>query len=1078
MYDKMSHRLLNQYKGWRWFGENGCLNTLPNPLKNYWQAKIDFPFPNTSADLTTEHIKPVVIGGGGANSETKPIAGHWQLDLNLIGLQFTLHPLFTKEHELASRLQRLCENYTSRGNTDKATFLQEKLRALKKSKMEMNAQGPRSMSRFRALTRQIRETERILSQTKEEDAVQLRNIISTWQCLKALRVKNCCVSTSVKLHFQKLELKARNGSPVHYDGSATDSTAESSRAEEECANGSTFMNDDIIFTPDYMGDWLQEALNAHTLQEKAGDGLHLTAQTKITHFPLVPILTMNETISSDFDCEKEEQCRRAALRDRSISVKIFYNGKLVSATSKSPFDLNFRVNIEETFNMQVTNWPESLMLEVHEYKKFRSTLLAKVYLPIPHRMVTLTSAPVETSMFSCEQPVKRCHTRVGSSFRISDGDRSTGWLGTAAKLYYVLSWAVDDKGFPKAPPAEPVPPSIGGTVAARLTRRQFEWLMKLRFDPNHPGNTSLQELIREMREMEKNSDGHFRLEPIEEPCFATDEQLDAIRRFRLLSLRESLHAPEALRTFPVPLLDRQITQAMMEDYTGGQCELPAREKDDLAADRKWVIQYFQKLVSDVEKNMHHIQKKYKLSDIVWEHQNADRPLEISWDMFRRARQLKPRCQTVERVHPGLLSNGGLVIRVNVQSAVHLPIRQERHNDMENRGACCGLSSGTHSLIHWTNRGSPKLQPFAEVNFQRSSFQTRVAEGPDPIWREKFAFVFCSLDADYSHAGLAKNRDDIIINIFDAVSFQLTERDTLKGCGAHTFFGKQWLGSVTIPFRALLQQPKMECTLRISVPPALLGYTWPRDLVKQDEASFLSVLIALDPHISSKDDPSVLVTMLLLFFNLSRGFCPADESEETLKLAHEFEKKCRAAGRQKRLVSVVVNSEGQLVLPTRFFRPLPPPPGILHHDGDERIEEEQLTLLHQRRVAAFVSLIPVLPSSSEVGDHGEMWLTSGQCLDLVIGNSISLAVLLCNFFLHMQGMTAWVVLGTSAIEDGTAYVFSSHRNSGELLWNPKDGQHYSIDTLLLNFPIRKVDYLVNWQNVHNIFHISSNAQNIS
>lgn len=52
------------------------------------------------------------------------------------------------------------------------------------------------------------------------------------------------------------------------------------------------------------------------------------------------------------------------MRELSISVKIFYNGKLVSATPKSPLDLNFRVHIEETFSMQVTNRPESLMLEV------------------------------------------------------------------------------------------------------------------------------------------------------------------------------------------------------------------------------------------------------------------------------------------------------------------------------------------------------------------------------------------------------------------------------------------------------------------------------------------------------------------------------------------------------------------------------------------------------------------------------------------------------------------------------------------------------------------------------------------
>ncbi|XP_062375163.1 protein CC2D2B-like [Sardina pilchardus] len=128
MYDKMSHRLLDQHKGECWFGKDGCLNTLPNPMKNYWQAKINFPFPSISAGLTTKYIKPVVVGGG---SETKPATSCWQLDLNLIGLQFTHHPLFSREHVLASKLLGLCESYKNRGGIDKTIFLQEKVLLLK-----------------------------------------------------------------------------------------------------------------------------------------------------------------------------------------------------------------------------------------------------------------------------------------------------------------------------------------------------------------------------------------------------------------------------------------------------------------------------------------------------------------------------------------------------------------------------------------------------------------------------------------------------------------------------------------------------------------------------------------------------------------------------------------------------------------------------------------------------------------------------------------------------------------------------------------------------------------------------------
>ncbi|XP_041921866.1 protein CC2D2B-like [Alosa sapidissima] len=1059
MYDKMSHRLLDQHKGECWFGKDGCLNTLPNPMKNYWRAKIDFPFPSISAGLTTRYIKSVVVGGG---SETKPATSCWQLDLNLIGIQFTHHSLFSREHVLASRLLGLCESYKNRRGIDKTTYLQEKLRALKKSKKDMDAQSHTSAVRSKALNSQIRETQRTLRVIKEEDALLLRNIITTWQCLKDLRTRNHYVSSSVKLQFQRVELKAatRDGTSVQFatEGTPTDSTAGSTIAEEE--DGSIFVDDDMIFSQNLMSEGLQDILNAYNRKERAGDGLHRTAPRRMSHFPYIPVLRMNEMITSDLKCDSLEYCRRAALRDSKISVKIFYNGKLVSVTSRSPFHHDFRVNIEETFNMQVTNWPESLMLEIHEHKKFRSTLLAKVYLPIPHRNITSTSAPVETSEFSSDQLVKDSFTGVGGNvfFKMNDNDKEHMCLLTSAKLYYVLSWAEDEWGLPKAPPADPVLPSFS-SLPAQLTRRQLEWLMRLRIDPNHPANTSLYELMAEMRHIQENPSSRFHLESAED-YFATDEQLDASRRFGLLRLRSQ----HAIPSRPIPLHDWQTPPALTEDYEGCHNE-PPRETDCITAQRKWAVQYFQKLVSGVQKDLHHMDKKYNLSDIVREVERFQipplpDPPPSNMNTRRPSQQLRPSRQNNKGVPPGLLSDGDLTIRVDVQRAVNLPIRQQTYHHMENRGPYCGLSSGKQFFIRWTHKDDlqDQLQPFAEVKFQRSSFETNIAEGPDPIWREEFCLDFSSPDGDYSHAGLAKVQDDIIINVFDVVSFQLTERHTLRGCGTQTFLGKQWLGSVNIPFRALLKQSKISCTFKINTPPALLGYTWSRNdfhsnPAKQRKASYLTVYIVLDPPISSQEDLSNMdidQKRLWVF--------PSPVSDADLVLAKQFESACRAVGKKRRFFSTVVNSEGQLVLATKFIRPLRPPPEVLHIDDEE--EQHQSKLASLKKIAAFVSLIPVLPSSSEVGDYGEMWLTSEQCLDLVIGNSVSLAVLLCNFFLYLK-VQAWVLLGTSIIEGETAYVLTTGC-AGDLVWNPKDGKHYSLYDAYC--PIIKMDCVVSGRNV--------------
>ncbi|XP_031434427.1 protein CC2D2B-like [Clupea harengus] len=127
-------------------------------------------------------------------------------------------------------------------------------------------------------------------------------------------------------------------------------------------------------------------------------------------------------------------------------------------------------------------------------------------------------------------------------------------------------------------------------------------------------------------------------------------------------------------------------------------------------------------------------------------------------------------------------------------------------------------------------------------------------------------------------------------------------------------------------------------------PLLLGYEWSSNVShhgnSKEEASYLSVFITLDPPITSKEEPSVTEINQRPFWVF-----PTNESDDNLMLAHQFEKACRAVGERVRFVCTVVNSDRQLVLATRFFRPLPPPPEILKRDGDDHHKDKsQLTFL--------------------------------------------------------------------------------------------------------------------------------------
>lgn len=52
----------------------------------------------------------------------------YQLDLNIVGLQFSHHPLFNQEQVLCARLLQLCESFQDRQKQSLSQLLYEKVR--------------------------------------------------------------------------------------------------------------------------------------------------------------------------------------------------------------------------------------------------------------------------------------------------------------------------------------------------------------------------------------------------------------------------------------------------------------------------------------------------------------------------------------------------------------------------------------------------------------------------------------------------------------------------------------------------------------------------------------------------------------------------------------------------------------------------------------------------------------------------------------------------------------------------------------------------------------------------------------
>uniref|UniRef100_A0A9L0K9M3 Coiled-coil and C2 domain containing 2A n=1 Tax=Equus asinus TaxID=9793 RepID=A0A9L0K9M3_EQUAS len=207
----MENRLLMQEPGRRWFGDDGRILALPNPIK---------PFPSRPLVLTQEqdikaeletlykkavkyvHRSQHMIGSGDP-------PGNFQLDIDISGLIFTHHPCFSREHVLAAKLAQLYDQYLARRQRNKAKFLTDKLQALRNAvQVSLNpAKTPKSLDTTRRAINEykseIRQTRKLRDIEQEKDRTLLKTIIKVWKEMKSLREFQRFTNTPLKLVLRK-----------------------------------------------------------------------------------------------------------------------------------------------------------------------------------------------------------------------------------------------------------------------------------------------------------------------------------------------------------------------------------------------------------------------------------------------------------------------------------------------------------------------------------------------------------------------------------------------------------------------------------------------------------------------------------------------------------------------------------------------------------------------------------------------------------------------------------------------------------------------------------------------------------